>query len=124
MNCNAISYRFGVIEIKGLNIIKGVLMLLGGGFWIGYLWIYRPEIEEYSLIIGITMSMVFMVLVKSFFLKTIFFLLCSSGFLLYLDMFMLGDVRRLIAMLLVAAPMASAALLHLAEQASEEEGEM
>ncbi|WP_152654490.1 hypothetical protein [Bacillus sp. TH008] len=98
-------------------------MLLGGGFWIGYLWIYRPEIEEYSLIIGITMSVVFMVLVKSFFLKTIFFLLCGSGFLLYLDMFMWGDVRRFTAMLLVAAPMASAALLHLAEQASEEEGE-
>ncbi|MDU0070057.1 MULTISPECIES: hypothetical protein [Bacillus] len=110
--------------MRGLNVLKGILVALGGAFWVGYLWVYRPEIEEYSLIIGITMSTVFMVLVKSFFLKTILFILCGSGLLLYLDMFMLGDVRRLIAMLLVAAPMASAALLHLAEQASEEEGEM
>lgn len=122
MNCNAVSYRCGVMEIKSLNIIKGVLILLGGGFWNGYLWIYRPEIGEYSLIIGITLSAVFMVLVQSFLLKTVLFLLCGSGLLLYFDMFMLGDVRRLITMLLVAGPMASAALLHLAEQASEKEG--
>ncbi len=32
MNCNGVSYRCGVMEIKGLNIIKGVLILLGGAF--------------------------------------------------------------------------------------------
>ncbi|MDA1477283.1 hypothetical protein PJ311_18380 [Bacillus sp. CLL-7-23] len=111
------------MAIKELKVIKGVLIVLGGGFFTGYLWVYKPEIAEYSLIIGITMSAVIMTAVDNWFFKTIFFLLCGSCLILYVDRF-IDDFKQFITMLLIMVPMASAMFLHVAEEEVKEKGDI
>lgn len=121
MNCNGVSYRCGVMEIKGLNIIKGVLILLGGGFWISYLWTYRPMFGETATIVVFTLGLVFATEIRNLFFGLLFVLI--SGFALGLYGYMyLDSIKQLIIMLLVALSYASAMFLHVAEQEAGKKG--
>ncbi|MEK5098617.1 MULTISPECIES: hypothetical protein [Bacillus] len=106
--------------MRGLNVLKGILVVLGGVFWIGYLWVYRPEIGEIATVAIFTVALVIATDIRKMFIGTICFLisalsLASFGYL-YLE-----SIKQLIVMLLVALPMASAMFLHVAEQDSTEE---
>ncbi|MFT0803690.1 hypothetical protein VSK91_20200 [Bacillus swezeyi] len=105
-------------KIKGLNIIKGILILIGGAFWISYLWIYRPAIGESAAIIAFTLGLVFATEIRNWFYSLIFVLISGFAFGPYGYMYM-DNIKQLIAMLLVALPYASAMFLHVAEQESE-----
>ncbi|MBU8788021.1 hypothetical protein MHB78_01110 [Bacillus sp. FSL K6-0138] len=103
--------------MTSLNVIKGILVALGGVFWIGYLWVYRPEIGEIATVAIFTVALVIATDIRKMFIGTICFLvsalsLASFGYL-YLE-----SIKQLIVMLLVASPMASAMFLHVAEQDS------
>ncbi|PAD58238.1 hypothetical protein CHH92_20810 [Bacillus sonorensis] len=106
--------------MRGLNVLKGILVALGGAFWVGYLWVYRPEIGEIATVAIFTVALVIATDIRKMFIGTICFLvsalsLASFGYL-YLE-----SIKQLIVMLLVASPMASAMFLHVAEQESTEE---
>lgn len=107
--------------MRGLNVLKVILVALGGAFWVGYLWVYRPEIGEIATVAIFTVALVIATDIRKMFIGMIFFLisalsLASFGYL-YLE-----SIKQLIVMLLVASPMASAMFLHVAEQESAEEG--
>ncbi|MBU8787117.1 hypothetical protein KM903_12135 [Bacillus glycinifermentans] len=106
--------------MRGLNVLKVILVALGGAFWVGYLWVYRPEIGEIATVAIFTVALVIATDIRKMFIGTICFLisaisLASFGYL-YLE-----SIKQLIVMLLVASPMASAMFLHVAEQESTEE---
>ncbi|MCY8009719.1 hypothetical protein MOJ76_15605 [Bacillus haynesii] len=105
---------------KSLDIIKGFLIVIGGGFWIGYLWIYRPTIGESTTIVVFTLGLLFATEIRNWFYSLIFVLI--SGFALGLYGYMyLDSFKQLLVMLLVSLPMVSAMLLHMAEQEADNE---